>query len=290
MHRGCLSMLCRRLHVDPPQFWAALYSTDRYRSISSDSGLFYGVDYFDMEGRAQQSFEFTLMGETMVDGEPLWYEDPKSMEDLKWLFARPNVFPKVEPLTYSGGPPPDMARTACMKMFANPELLNNILAGIVHVEQSHVAAELEQSSAWVSPCVVSSTSSIFSLLQVSRFFHRAIVRDRQGLFLRLAHLHGWMLPVSPLEWAPASWPNASPIDLALQQPYDWRAYLLAFLRKENPHVRNRWRFHRMQIQFARLGSGTSKRKWLVGELGHRQSPEPPKAWEWELERRPGCSY
>lgn len=62
--------------------------------------------------------------------------------------------------------------------------------------------------------------------------------------------------------------------------------LLSFLQKEDVHVKNRWRFHKMAVQFARGRIQINQDnevlwRWNVGELGIRTSMTPPSPYDWE---------
>ncbi|KIJ55497.1 hypothetical protein M422DRAFT_24069 [Sphaerobolus stellatus SS14] len=149
--------------------------------------------------------------------------------------------------------------------------------------------EQKVSPAYVPPSIDQATRSIFSLLQVNRELYTAIVSDRQDIFLRLAWQHGWMLPATPEDWS--NWPNGTFHNgtiFQVEKGQDWRAYFLTFLRKEDAHVRNRWRFHRMAWQFANGRKMIVEDEdpqisleWSVGELGVRTQAAPLKAWSWE---------
>jgi hypothetical protein len=115
---------------------------------------------------------------------------------------------------------------------------------------------------------------MLSMLRVNKRLHNMIVRGRQVLFLRIVWQLGWMLPACPVDWK--SWnatndpltsaigvpkdfvPNAAHENLTpgtlartCVKDRDWRAYMLIFLRLDNPNIRNRYRLHRMLMQHAR---------------------------------------
>ena len=307
IHRGCLSFLCRRFDITPQELWESLYSpnADYRKHYSELTGLLYCIDYYDMAGRNSQFFGYAIERRTPQKDHPerleIWY-DYSTMEDLRWLLARPTVFPVAAPLSISL--PPTFfsslkTKSPIMEVFAIPELLDLILDHIInHLSQPNLESELDSSSSTnsnstlIPHSVTNATQTMFSLLQVNRAFYTAIVQDRQHLFIRLAWEHGWMLPATPMDWA--QWPNGTfhngTVFQNLPPPaeaLDWRGYLLTFLRKENVHVRNRWRMHRMGMQFARgkkkvSGEGEVTWKWKVGQMGVRTELTIVKAWEWEL--------
>lgn len=251
-----------------------------------------------MEGRNGQSFGYAVERRTpkpdnnlVVD---IW-EDYDTMKELSWLLARPTIFPVVASLPMTIKPtasqsPPE-SKTAVSNVLEVAELFDLILDYIIgHLPQSELSAEVDvaEYDTIVAPSTTLATKSIFSLLQVNRTIYAALVQDRQHLFVRLAWEHGWMLPATPMDWQ--NWPNGSfhnGESFHSQPGKDWRGYLLKFLRKEDVHVQNRWRMHRMGNQFAK-GKGRKNEegqiiwKWRVGSRGIRTSLKPPEAWDWEL--------
>ncbi|EIN08746.1 hypothetical protein PUNSTDRAFT_44305 [Punctularia strigosozonata HHB-11173 SS5] len=289
LHRGCLSFLCRRGNVTPSQFWKSLYKPAAGRPRSGGlnfNGPIFAVGYYDMDGRNNQAFGYAVLRIT----EARW-DDPDTMEDTVWLLSPPTMLPLPECLDThwsEASRAQSSEHAACMKVFGIPELLDAILFAVVDLPVSVAAAELSTDvthTIFDPPSLVSATKTILALCQVNRFFWEGINRYRQGLFLRLAWQYGWMLPCSPVEWQ--AWKGrCDTLDLRLEQPYDWRSYLLTFLRKEERHVRNRWRMHRMSVQFARGYRYTAAQvgrdmEWSLGQLGLRSSLSPPDAWPWE---------
>ncbi|KAJ6559804.1 hypothetical protein B0H19DRAFT_1145825, partial [Mycena capillaripes] len=264
IHWGCLSFACRRLAITPQVLWDSFYEpgANYLQYGEQGDGLLYCVKYYDMDGRNGQEFGYAIARQMLREDDP----DPSP------------------PTTIS-----DSSSLAdCMKVFGVPELLNHVLSVIANVASSDAAAELRENTAQFDPpSLVSATQTLLALCHVNHFLHDAILRDRQGLFLLLASQYGWMLPGTPAEWE--AWRERSgldSLDLRLEQPLDWRGYLLTFLRNEDRVVRNRWRMHRMSVQFARgrarLATETSPAwRWSVGELGLRSSMSPPEAWAWE---------
>ncbi|KAJ6559811.1 hypothetical protein B0H19DRAFT_1145841 [Mycena capillaripes] len=295
IHRGCLSFACRRLAITPQVLWESFYEpgADYLQYGEQGNGLLYCVKYYDMDGRNGQEFGYAIARQTPREDDPdcvdRW-DDPDSMEDTAWILSPPIHLPT--PVAIKASSPTTISDSSslvdCMKVFGIPELLNLVLSAIVEVASSDAAAELTENAAQFDPpSLVSATQTLLALCQVDHFFHDSILRDRQGLFLLLASQYGWMLPSTPTEWK--EWRERSgldSLDLRLEQPLDWRSYLLPFLRKEDRVVRNRWRMHRMSVQFARgrarLATETSPAwRWSVGELGLRSSMSPPEAWAWE---------
>ncbi|GJJ16084.1 hypothetical protein Clacol_010363 [Clathrus columnatus] len=237
----------------------------------------------------------------------LW-DDPDSMKELQWLLARPTVFPVVSPLspTIALGSSPSQA--PCMKVFNVLELFDIIIDYIVgpdipqlaekletfdcivgqDVSQTQLASELQanDSDAFTPSCIIQTTKTIFALLQVNKSLYTTFLRHRQNIFLRIAWMHGWMLPFTPRDWK--NWPNGifhNGSVLKVGHNQDWRTYLLTFLRKEDVHVRNRWRFHKMAVQFGR-GQSMAEFCWRsqVGDVDFRPDvKKAPEPWCWEME-------
>ncbi|EIN08809.1 hypothetical protein PUNSTDRAFT_143517 [Punctularia strigosozonata HHB-11173 SS5] len=294
IHRGCLSFLCRRVNITPRQLWESLYETgsDYLQYGEAGQGLLYCLKYYDMEGRNGQEFGYAIARQTAKEDDPETvdrWDDPDTMEDTAWLLSRPMVLPIPEALDVcppATSPAEINQRAPWSKVFGVPELFNAILSAVVDLPLSVVAEELlEDATVFDPPSLVSATGTTLALCEVNHFFHDAIIRHRQGLFLRLAWQYGWVLPSTPMEWE--AWKDGlNAIDLRLDQSYDWRSYLLMFLRKEDRHVKNRWRMHRMSLQYARgrarpATESTPAWRWNVGELGIRGCLSPPQRWSWE---------
>ncbi|KAJ6550867.1 hypothetical protein DFH09DRAFT_607181 [Mycena vulgaris] len=294
IHRGCLSFVCRRLGITPRILWESLYQSgaDYLRYGEAGDGLLYCLKYYEMDGRHGQEFGYAVARETPQEDEPdsvdRW-ADPDSMEDTAWILSRPDSLPT--PAVIEALPPttaPESSSPAgCMKVFGVPELLNLVLSAIIEITPHDAAKELKESAVdFDPPSLISATQTLLALCQVNHFFHDAIIRHRQGLFLLLAAQYGWMLPSTPAEWRAWRARGGPELDLRLEQPLDWRAYLLTFLRKEERAVRNRWRMHRMSVQCARgrarpATEGSAAWRWSVGELGLRSGVVPPEGWAWE---------
>jgi hypothetical protein len=254
----------------------------------------YCIDYYDMKGRNGQFFGYAVEMRTPSRDNPggadRWH-DVESMGDTKWLLARPTAFPVVLPLAaLRMGTAAQDNNTACLRALMLPEVLGLILLQLIYPEpQVVLMAELQAEGSTIPPSLMLATQTLFSVLSLNRYFYAAVM-NQQDLFLRLAWQHGWMLPVSPLDWN--AWPNGPLINednrICCQPDRDWRGYLLTFLRKEDPHVRNRWRFHRMHVQFAkgkmqRQQEGLLSWKWSSGELAVLNPLTPPQPWSWEGE-------
>ncbi|KAF9263900.1 hypothetical protein L218DRAFT_926721 [Marasmius fiardii PR-910] len=289
IHRICLSFLCRRLSLSPQALWESFYApgADYTKYGENGNGLLYCVKYYDMEGRNGQTFGYAVEKQTPRKDDPenvdRW-DDPETMNDTGWILSRPNLLPSPKALETSTVIQPPASETR--RVFDVQELLDAILTEVVSVPEDVIVGELkEDGSVFDSPSVIQATQSLLALAQVDRWFYRAIVRDRQGLFLRLAFKFGWMLPCVPADWA--NWPrDVTPLSLTLTQSFDWREYLLTCLRKEDLHIRNRWRFHRMTVQFARgralqNGEGKTTWRWSAGQLGVISGLERPEPRSWE---------
>ncbi|KAL0065622.1 hypothetical protein AAF712_007400 [Marasmius tenuissimus] len=121
---------------------------------------------------------------------------------------------------------------------------------------------------------VTAAQTLLTLAQVDRWFYHA-VRARQSTFLRIVRNFGWMLPCTPADWAHSQWPEELLTgDLT---KLDWQSYMLACLRKETHSIRNRWRFHKMAVQFAE-----SDRLRSAGKVGLESSIEKPERFSWEV--------
>ncbi|KAJ7230016.1 hypothetical protein GGX14DRAFT_409817 [Mycena pura] len=289
IHRGCLSFLCRRLGITPEIFWRSVYQPVSYdlQHGPAGNGPLYNLIYHDMDERyGLQEFGYAIARETPREDEPDYFvdrwDDPDSMEDTTWILSRPTIL--TPPMVIEASSPTPASEptspAVCMNVFSIPELLNLVLSAIIEVAPHDAARELKESGVFDPPSLISATQSILALCQVNRFFHDAITRYRQGLFLLLASQHGWMLPSTPAEWKEWRARSGPELDLRLDQRLDWRGYLLTFVRKEDRVIKNRWRFHRMSVQCAR-GQARPGWRWRVGELGLRSSIVPPDAWAWE---------
>ncbi|GJJ15206.1 hypothetical protein Clacol_009482 [Clathrus columnatus] len=222
-----------------------------------------------------------------------WW-DPDFVKELQWLLARPTGFPVVPSLSSSTSiafttTTSLTSQSPCIEVFKISELIDVILDYITgqDISQTELADKLQLNYIFTPLSVIQSTETIFALLQVNKSLYATFLRDRQAIFLRLAWLHGWMLPFTPQDWN--NWPNGTfrnGIIFKVDETQDWRSYLLTFLRKEDVHVRNRWKFHKMAVQFAR---GAKKMIYGtmvclrpdVGELGFRPDVKPPRPWFWE---------
>ncbi|KAJ7041022.1 hypothetical protein C8F04DRAFT_187186 [Mycena alexandri] len=293
IHRGCLSFPCRRLGITPRTLWESLYQvgSDYLRYGKEGKGLLYCLKYYEMDGRNAQDFgyaitQWTRPREDDPDCVDRW-DDPDSMEDTAWILTRPTALPIPPPIAAAAPWTASESSSECITIFAIPELLNVVLSFIVEVAPQDAARELKEcATAFDPPSLISVTKTLFALGQANHFFHDALLVHRQGLFLLLASQYGWMLPSTPADWK--EWRDRSglDLDLRLEQPADWRAYMLTFMRKEHPAVRNRWRMHRMSVQFAR---GRTRRvtatepawRWSVGSLGLQSSIASPDPWTWE---------
>jgi hypothetical protein len=295
IHRGCLSILCRRTNCTVRDLWESMYApgADYLRYGENTNKLMYCIDYYDMDGRNNQTFDYAVVTQTSSEDNPgcvVRSYDMESMDDTKWLLARPTVFPVVLPLVTPGIISSRDNSSVCLQALLIPDILGLILLQVVYPElQDVLEAELKAKGGIVTPPSLNlATRTLFSVMRLNRYFHTAVM-NQQELFLRLAWQHGWMLPVSPLDWA--AWPNGALVGddgrLCYQSDKDWRGYLLTFLRKYDCHIKNRWRFHRMHLQFGKgkmqlPAEGVSPWRWSFGELAVLNSLAPPEPWSWEV--------
>ncbi|KAF8139463.1 hypothetical protein K438DRAFT_1879765 [Mycena galopus ATCC 62051] len=233
IHRGCLSFLCRHLCITPKLFWESLYQpgSDYLRYGEGEIGLLYCLKYYDMDGRNGQEFGYAVTQQTPREDDPdcSTAGTPGFHGGYSVDSEPPDLFDILRLLNLATNTPLEpSSNTQCMQVFGVPELLN----------------------------------------LVNRFFHAAIIHHRQGLFLLLASQYGWMLPSTPADWKEWRDRSGPGFDLRLDQPLDWRAYLLTFLRKED-RLSKSWRFHRMAVQCARGRA--------------RPATEASPAWRWSVE-------
>ncbi|KAG7099985.1 hypothetical protein E1B28_001778 [Marasmius oreades] len=140
-----------------------------------------------------------------------------------------------------------------------------------------------------APSAVTAAQTLLSLSQVDRWFYHALIRDRQSVFLQAIRNFGWMLPCTPADWTDSKWPMdlTTQTHLSQQTHLDWRGYMITCLRRDDPHVLNRWRFNMMAVQFARGTDRYSNENypdwfWNAGKLGAKSSLEKPEPEVWEL--------
>jgi hypothetical protein len=283
IHRGCLSFLCRHTNITPQTLTDSLFGSEsphRQWGAEGNLGLLKYVKYELMDQRYGQFFEYAIS--TLDTSTGQFWDDPESMSDMQWALARPTVFPLLRPTSSFGvmkRTPP--ASSSLARLITIPELLNAIIERVVEITDQELADRvLNHPSIHDATCLKLVTCTLLALSQVSSFFAMAILQECQGLFLRLARLYGWMLPVTPAEWA--SWPNARPLDLRLSTPFDWRAYVVTHLREEDPHARSRRRIYGMVTQFVKGTVDNDGRTWNVGKPNYRPDFEPPEPWGWEF--------
>jgi hypothetical protein len=237
-----------------------------------------------MDERCDQGFDYAI--EKRDPATQLSWYDPDTMDDMNWVLARPTVFPLLlpspAPFNFSASTSMTSSNAPWAQLFAVPELLDAILEDAVGITAEQLADETHGGSSMMEnpACLKSATSTLLALAQVNSFFAQAILQERQGLFLRIARLYGWMLPATPAEWV--AWPNPRPLDLRLSTPFDWRAYVLTHLRGDDPHTKSRRRIYGMVTQFVKGTVDTHGRTWSVGEPGYRPGFAPPTPWSWEL--------
>ncbi|KAM0473661.1 hypothetical protein ACHAPX_008066 [Trichoderma viride] len=310
IHPACLSFLCRHTGITPRELWESFYKEDScYQMYGGElNGLLYCVNYYDMQERSGQDFQYALERQWPPLERPdlpqtRWF-DPKSMEDTKWLLARPTRLPTPKTLQ------PSLVKASAVnrrKVFDTNELLDIILSYIVDIPSEVLKHELQRNrpnnssdpnqddtssrpqNIFEAPSAITAAKTLLSLAQVDRWFYDAIIYKRQNFFLRALRNFGWMLPFTPADWNDNSWTKDVLADTSSsrQSEIDWRHYMLTCVEKTDPHIRNRWRFHRMAIQFAR---GTNRYRseehpdwfWNAGSLGFKPSLDKPEPEIWEL--------
>ncbi|KAM0517089.1 hypothetical protein ACHAPE_005201 [Trichoderma viride] len=314
IHPACLSFLCRHTSITPRELWESFYKENScYQMYGGElNGLLYCVNYYDMQERSGQDFQYALERQWPPLERPdlpqtRWF-DPKSMEDTKWLLARPTRLPAPKTLQ------PSLVKASVVKrrkVFDTNELLDIILSYIVDIPSQVLKHELQRNkrhqdpnnsgdpnqnnpssrphNIFEAPSAITAAKTLLSLAQVDRWFYDAIIYKRQNFFLRALRNFGWMLPFTPADWNDNSWTKDVLADTSSsrQSEIDWRHYMLTCVEKTDPHIRNRWRFHKMAIQFAR---GTNRYRseehpdwfWNAGSLGFKPSLDKPEPEIWEL--------
>ncbi|KAF5013623.1 hypothetical protein FDECE_384 [Fusarium decemcellulare] len=273
IHKRCLSFICRHNGITPRELWESFYGDSSKGICGPDSdGLITCVDYYHMEKRNDQEFAYAL-----TDRKTGLYS-PESMEECNWLLARPTLLPALQPLQPSTI---EMASTGVRKVFGVPELLNAILGYVADVPTEVMEEELKQGQDdFDAPSAIIAAKALLALTQVDRWFYHEIVTKRQSLFLESARNFGWMLPFTREDWSDSKWANGWSKNSGPKSHIDWRAHMLTCLNKNTPHVRNRWRFHMMAVQFARGTSRFRNEKrpdwyWNAGKLGFKPNMDPP---------------
>ncbi|KAJ3542908.1 hypothetical protein NM208_g3852 [Fusarium decemcellulare] len=280
IHKACLSFVCRHNDITPRELWESCYGeSSKGRCGPDDDGLITCVDYYYMNRRNQDAFAYALK-----DRKTKLFS-PESMVDCNWLLARPTLLPALQPLQPSTI---EMASPDVRRVFGVPELLDAILGYVADVPAEVMEEELKQSQDdFDAPSAIIAAKALLALTQVDRWFYHEIVTKRQFLFLEAARNFGWMLPFTPDDWSDSKWTNDWFKNSGQKSHIDWRAHMLTCLNTNTPHVWNRWRFHKMAVQFAR---GTSRFRnetrpdwyWNAGKLGFKPNMEPPTHEEWEL--------
>lgn len=311
VHVTCLSLLCRWLHTSPKNLWSGLLGTGS-KYAARDWVHFAGrplasIHYYQMEERWEQ--EFLYVKEEYNKEIKQFIHDIDSIDECNWLLATPAIFPVV-PLRPLPLPLVAVAQiqTPFERLINAAELFFRILDFLVpYIPIETLMSELKSSgeSLLDSLSIPRAQASLFSLLRTNKMIYNTITQNRQDLFFRLVWMHGWMLPACPADWK--SWdkvndplppltgvprtdiPSFNPNRLT-SSPHerDWRAYLVSALRFDSRHMRNRFRFHRMHIQFARHVYRTTEddlehSSVFGGSLGVRTSLDCPVPYEWEDE-------
>jgi len=289
IHRACLSSLCRRLKTTPQSLWDTFHGREGLNPghIRSMISPLHCVRYYDIEGRQGQSFQYALekIARSEDGNRTLWY-DPVSMYPCQWLLARPTILPTLDVRLLDSTTTgileqfSSSSNAAFVKTLAISELFDHILS---FLESPRPAEPDPEFIAVVAHPDMLST--LLSHLSISRTVHNLLL-ERQDIFFRLTCQSGWMLPVTPVDWI--EWKakrNPYPIlSPTLSNDLDWRRYIVACARLEDPHVKNRFRFHRMHVQFATSSrcNPDSEWTWNVGNLDQYSSLSEPDTWDWEL--------
>ncbi|KAF4345640.1 hypothetical protein FBEOM_405 [Fusarium beomiforme] len=284
----------RKLHVFERillihPLWQSFFADESRYYLGLDdlmNGLLHCVDYGEMKTRTGQVFEYDFW--EMEEGNA---SSPETTKELQSLLARPTYLPAPQklPLLTTEGASLQPRR----KVFEIPELLDNILDHIVDVPVNVIESELKVShEIFEAQSAVTAAKALLSLAQVNRSFYQAVVGNRQDLFLTAIRNFGWMLPFSPADWSDSEWPDAVLEDTALMRGsnIDWRTYMLNCIRKTTPNLRNRWRLHKMAVQFARGSNGHRFEKnsncvWNAGSLGFKSDLQKSDASGWEVNVR-----
>ncbi|KAJ4256883.1 hypothetical protein NW762_008979 [Fusarium torreyae] len=286
IHPVCLAFVCRHNGITPKQLWETFHAEgSRYQYYKDEpTALIHCVDYFENKMRSGQAFEYHF--DEVYPGE----EDspnPETIKEIEWLLARPTYLPAPQKrkLITMQGP----SSRAGGKVLVIPELLDNILEHIVDVPANVIESELKEShQTFEAPSAVTAAKTLLSMAQVNRSFYQA-VSNRQDLFFTAIQNFGWMLPFSSADWADSEWPDTVLEDRAISRGsnIDWRGYMLRCVNKPTPHLRNRWRLHKMAVQFARGGNGHRFEKdrtcfWNAGSLALKPDLQKPEAQGWEV--------
>ncbi|RGP69392.1 hypothetical protein FLONG3_7788 [Fusarium longipes] len=284
IHPVCLAFVCRHNGITPKQLWESFFesSYDYFRD-DMNNGLLHCVDYYEMDDWAGQSFEYNFEEPNPADITTI-----EAANELQWLLGRPTLLPAPQEL--------QLATTECAplraehRVFGIPELLDNILDYIIEVPIEVLQSELkERRDTFEASSAIVAAKTLLSLAQVNRSFYQAIVGDRQGAFLRAIKNFGWMLPFTPADWADSEWPDKVLEDAALVggSNTDWRSYMLKCVHKATPNIRNRWRLHKMAVQFGRGGTPRGQRGhldciWNAGSPIVKSDLQKSVAEGWEV--------
>ncbi|RFU35783.1 hypothetical protein B7463_g584, partial [Scytalidium lignicola] len=169
-------------------------------------------------------------------------------------------------------------------VFQISELLDAILTHIIDIPTKIKESELRSNDE--APSAIAAIQTLLSLAQVDRWFYHAIIHNGQHFFLCAVRNFSWMLPLTPADWVHSKLPaDLTPELLFSRQTHiDWRSYIITCLRRATPHLRNRWRFNRMALQFARgkVSKADPSWFWKAGKLGLTFRLEKPEPEAWEL--------
>ncbi|KAK1235871.1 hypothetical protein PQX77_000883 [Marasmius sp. AFHP31] len=137
IHRICLSFLCRRNAIAPRKLWKAVFgrgSPYDIDELQDSQGLIPNFVYYDMNTRNSESYSFAVTRFDPPEGRPDLTDtdwlDPESMEDTKWLLARPTELPIPKLLDTSSV---KQSTISGRKVFEVRELFDLILTHIVDI-------------------------------------------------------------------------------------------------------------------------------------------------------------
>ncbi|KAI0042740.1 hypothetical protein FA95DRAFT_1564026 [Auriscalpium vulgare] len=278
LHRICLSLLCRRLDTSPEGVWRSFFPAAHIVERSyPDWPLYVQLEIGNRQG---QEFQFMTYHIRKLDDNKWdrWY-DTSRMEECGWLLARPTVFPKLTKASNAvrlpPGAPCGTTSALALRVLGISELFTHVMSFL----ESPPLANYRDASPARHPHVLRAYAA---LQRTSRAFH-ALIAGRQDIYFALVRAAGWMLPVTPRDWA--EWKAAgNPATIELAQ-WDWKAYVAVFVTLEDPHVRSRWRVERSVLQFGVPSEAWPSvwpgEMWAVGTVEKAMSLEEPEAFEWE---------
>ncbi|KAG8667828.1 hypothetical protein FPOAC2_13029 [Fusarium poae] len=288
IHSVCLAFICRHNSITPEQLWDTIFGVTH--GLKELNGQITGIDYYEIAKICQKSFDYDAFAQSSES-------KTETSHDLAWLLTRPTYLPTPRELQLvtTMDPTPRSGH----KLFDIPELFGYILDQIAVVPNAVIESELKPHTTkcnqrdgnyviFEAPSAITAAKTLLSLAQVNRSFYHTIMGSRQDLFLQAMRNFGWMLPFTPADWIDSEWPDAvlNGNAISLASKYDWRAYMLSCLRRGSPSLRNRWRLHKVAVQFARgqeYRSAEGRQSyWKAGTLASKPDLEKSEAKGWEV--------